>query len=182
MAELDHLWAGWKRAAFGTGNAADGRPLEEPARAAGTSLFESIEQSGLPDDKTYIVWRGERTFCILNVFPYTSGHCMVLPIRKIATLADLDEATYDELWRSVRMASAAIRTAFRPEGLNVGINEGSAGGGSEPDHLHVHVVPRWNADTNFMTAVAETRILPVSLYDTWKQLREAWPDSLPFPA
>ena len=86
MAELDHLWAGWKRAAFGTGNAADGRPLEEPARAAGTSLFESIEQSGLPDDKTYIVWRGERTFCILNVFPYTSGHCMVLPIRKIEHL------------------------------------------------------------------------------------------------
>ena len=99
-----------------------------------------------------------------------------------ARLADLDEATYDELWRSVRMASAAIRTAFRPEGLNVGINEGSAGGGSEPDHLHVHVVPRWNADTNFMTAVAETRILPVSLYYTWKQLREAWPDSVPFPA
>ncbi len=181
MADLDRLWAGWKLASFGTGNAADGQPLNEPARVAGRSLFESIEQSGLPDDQTYVVWRGERTFCVLNVFPYTSGHCMVLPRAKAAEIDALDAPTHDELWRTVRLASHAVKVAFRPQGLNIGINEGSAGGGSEPDHLHVHVVPRWDADTNFMTAVAETRVLPMTLRDTWSRLREAWPESLPFP-
>ncbi|MEZ5230813.1 MAG: hypothetical protein R2710_30315 [Acidimicrobiales bacterium] len=74
------------------------------------------------------------------------------------------------------------RFALAPApGLNIGVNEGEAGGGSEPDHLHVHVVPRWNADTNFMTAIAETRVLPMTLRDTWARLREAWPESLPFP-
>lgn len=182
MADLDRLWAGWKLATFGSGNGADGQPLLEPARRVGASLFETIEQSGLPDEQTYIVWRGERTFCVLNVFPYTSGHLMVLPLAKAAAIDELDRPTYDELWHTVRLASHALRVAFQPQGLNIGINEGAAGGGSEPDHLHVHVVPRWNADTNFMTAVAETRVLPMTLSDTWARLREAWPDSLPFPS
>jgi ATP adenylyltransferase len=180
QAGLDRIWAGWKLATFGSGVGADGRPHLDPPRPDGLSLFEALERSGLPDDRTYIVWRGERTFCIVNVFPYTSGHVMVLPRRKVATLDGLDAATFRDLWRTVLAASSAVKDAFRPEGLNVGLNEGTAGGGSEPDHLHVHVVPRWNADTNFMTSVAETRVLPMTLTDTWLRLREAWPESLPF--
>lgn len=177
---LEQIWAGWKMAAWGTPNGSDGLPHVNPARIEGKSLFEMLEGSGYPDAETYIVWRGERTFCILNVFPYTSGHVMVLPRRKVATLDDLDAATYHELWRAVAAASAALKAAFAPQGLNIGLNEGSAGGGSEPDHLHIHVVPRWDADTNFMTATANTRILPMTLADTWRRLREAWPESLPF--
>ncbi len=180
MAELDsvglqRLWAGWKLPAYARGVGADGRPHADLPPADGRSLFETIEQSHLPDEQTYIVWRGPRTFVILNVFPYTSGHVMVLPLIARPSLADLDDATHDELWRTVRTASSAVRTAFGPQGLNIGINEGAAGGGSEPDHLHVHVVPRWSADTNFMTAVAETRVLSQTLRDTWQQLRAIWP-------
>lgn len=169
------LWAGWKAAAWGTANAADGLAHADLDPVPGKSLFETIEQSGLPDDQTYVLWRGERTFAILNVFPYTTGHLMVLPTKACPHLDDLDDDTYDELWRSVRMASRAVKDAYRPQGLNIGVNEGAAGGGSEPDHLHVHVVPRWSADTNFMTAVFEVRVLPQTLADTWRQLQEAWP-------
>lgn len=175
---LVRLWAGWKRAAHGTPYGADGLPHANVRRLPGKSLFETIEQSGLPDDLTYVLWRGPRTFAILNVFPYTNGHLMVLPLQAGAHLDALDEETYDELWRTVRTACRAVKTALRPEGLNVGVNEGSAGGGSEPDHLHVHVVPRWSADTNFMTSIAEVRVLPQTLGDTWQQLRQAWPASV----
>ncbi len=177
---MGRLWAGWRLAVLGTPLGADGLPRADVPGARGLSLFEAIERSGLPDDQTYIVWRGERTFCVLNVYPYTSGHVMVLPRNKAASLEQLDEPTHTELWRAVLAASQAVKAAFAPQGLNIGINEGEAGGGSEPDHLHVHVVPRWNADTNFMTAVAETRVLPMTLGDAWARLREAWPESLPF--
>ncbi len=175
---MARLWAGWKYAAWGTANAADGLPHADLDRVQGKSLFETIEQSGLPDELTYILWRGPRTFVILNVFPYTSGHLMVLPLVACPHVDELDDETHDELWRTVRAASTAVKRAFRPQGLNIGVNEGAAGGGSEPDHLHVHVVPRWNADTNFMTAIAEVRVLPQSLADTWAQLRKAWPASV----
>ena len=89
---------------------------------------------------------------------------------------DLAEDEFFELWQLVRDASKAVRTAFRPQGMNIGINEGSAGGGSVPDHLHVHIVPRWEADTNFMTSIANARILPVALIDSWHHLRASWPD------
>jgi len=175
QAQLLRLWAGWKLPAYASGLASDGAPHAKPPKVSGHSLFETIEQSGIPDDQTYIVWRGERTFVILNVFPYTSGHLMVLPLHASVALDDLDDQTFDELWRTVRTASSVLRKSLRPQGLNIGINEGAAGGGSEPDHLHVHVVPRWSSDTNFMSAVAETRVLPQTLRDTWEQLSNAWP-------
>ncbi len=171
---MDHLRAGWKLAhwpRFGS----DGLPHADLPRAEGKSLFESIEQSGLSDEETYIVWRGDRTFAILNVFPYTSGHLMVLPLEASRSLLDLDDATHGELWESVRHAMIAVNGAFSPQGINVGVNEGTAGGGSEPDHLHVHVVPRWNADTNFMTSIGDARVLPMTLVDTWARLRDHWP-------
>lgn len=178
--EMDHaylmrLWAGWRLPAFGSGSGSDGLPHADLDRASGKSVFETIEQSGLPDDQTYVVWRGQRTFAILNVFPYSSGHLMVLPLVAAASIHDLDEDTHTELWQTVRLASRAVEAGFGPEGMNIGINEGTAGGGSVPEHLHVHVVPRWSADTNFMTSVADTRVLPETLVDTWHRLRMAWP-------
>ncbi len=172
---MDFLDSGW-RVANWPDKGGDGLPHANLPREEGKSLFESLEQSDLPDDQTYIVWRGERTFVILNVFPYTSGHVMVLPRVATPSLIDLDDDVHDELWRTVRTTMGVVKAAFRPQGMNVGINEGEAGGGSVPSHLHVHVVPRWNADTNFMTTTAEARVLPMSLRDTWQRLRDAWPD------
>jgi ATP adenylyltransferase len=171
---LDHLYAGW-RLGQPPGIGSDGRPHVDPDLAPGQTLFEAIETSGLPDTETYILERRDATFAILNVFPYTTGHLMVLPRRAVTAIDDLDTATYTELWELVRDAATAVRAAFAPQGLNIGLNEGTAGGGSYPDHLHVHVVPRWDADTNFMTTVAGARVLPMTLADTWSRLRRHWP-------
>jgi len=175
---VDHVWAGW-RFTGGAGNAADGRPNVQVDPDDGRTLFEALEQSDRGDEETYIVWRGDRCFAILNVFPYNPGHVMVLPKRAARSMEDLDAATFDELWRSVRSATIAVKRALSPHGVNVGINDGEAGGGSVPDHLHVHVVPRWRSDTNFVTTTANTRVLPVALADTWKMVTDAWPSSPP---
>lgn len=172
---MDHVWAGWRFTAS-KGNAADGRPNVQIDPDDDRTLFEALEQSERPDEETYIVWRGERCFAILNVFPYTPGHLMVLPKRAERSMEDLDEETFAELWRAVRSATVAVKAAFAPHGVNIGINDGEAGGGSVPDHLHVHVVPRWRSDTNFITTTANARVLPVALVDTWKRLRQTWPD------
>lgn len=100
---------------------------------------------------------------------------LVLPNRAVPDLEDLDPQESSELWSLTRDAVRAIRAAYRPDGVNVGMNLGAAAGAGVPDHLHVHCLPRWAADTNFMTALAETRVLPEPLEVTWAKLTEAWP-------
>lgn len=143
--------------------------------AGDESLFERILHSGLPDEETYVLWRGEHCFAILNAYPYGSGHLMVLPNRAVPQLDGLDAAESAELWAGVQDAVLAIRSAYRPDGVNVGMNLGAGAGAGVPDHLHVHCLPRWSADTNFMTAIAETRVLPEPLDVAWKKLTAAWP-------
>jgi ATP adenylyltransferase len=174
---MDRLFSGW-RLATPKGSSPDGEPYVFMGPEPGKTLFESIEQSELGDDQTYVLARRRSAFAVLNVYPYTSGHVMVLPRQAAPSILDLDDERYDDLWDLVRVATRAVRDAFVPDGMNIGINEGSAGGGSQPDHLHVHVVPRWNSDTNFMTSLAEVRILPMTLTDTWARLRAAWPEPL----
>jgi diadenosine tetraphosphate (Ap4A) HIT family hydrolase len=164
---MERLWAGWRSAyvaAAGNG-----------AVAGDGSIFSRILASGLPDEETHIVWRGERVFALLNAFPYTSGHLLVMPYREVPGLEDLDPDEAAALWAAVRDAVVAIKAAYQPHGVNVGLNLGEAAGAGIPGHLHVHVLPRWNADSNFMTSVAEVRVLPESLGDTWRRLRAAWP-------
>jgi diadenosine tetraphosphate (Ap4A) HIT family hydrolase len=168
---VEQLWAGWRIPYIEAG--ADARSLGLPRDL---TLFEGIERSGRPDEETYIVWRGETCFALLNAYPYTSGHLMVLPKRGEPDLAGLSATEAAELWDGVRRAVIAVRGAFRCHGVNVGLNLGAASGAGIPDHLHVHVVPRWSADTNFMTTVANTRVLPESLEDSWRRLCAAWPD------
>lgn len=165
---MDRLWAGW-RSAYIEEVAAD-------APADGRrSVFSAILDSGLPDDETHVVWRGERTFAILNRYPYVSGHLLVMPYREVARLEDLEADEHTELWSAVTDSVRAIKAAYRPDGINLGMNLGKAAGAGVPSHLHVHVMPRWSADSNFMTSVAETRVLPEPLDDTWRKLHDAWP-------
>ena len=163
---MDRLWAGWRSSYVAV--AGNGEP-------DGGSLFSRILASGLPDDETHVVWRGERIFAILNAYPYTCGHVLVMPYREVGELEDLTPDESAELWAAVRDAVVAIKTAYAPHGVNVGLNLGEAAGAGIPTHMHVHVLPRWNADSNFMTAVAEVRVLPEALGDTWHKLRAAWP-------
>lgn len=174
---MERLYSGW-RLATTPGTSPDGEPYEFMGPEPGLTLFETIEQSPLGDEKTYVLARKRSAFAVLNVYPYTSGHVMVLPRRAAPSILELDDEGFADLWELVRVASRAVQAAFRPDGMNIGINEGSAGGGSQPNHLHVHVVPRWSSDTNFMTTLAETRILPMTLSDTWARLRAAWPEPL----
>jgi ATP adenylyltransferase len=167
VTQLDRIWNGWRSQYVNDANT-------RPASVDG-SVFSQILASGLPDTETNIVHRGEFTFVLLNAFPYTSGHLMVLPYREVADLEALTDSEATELWATVTRAVQAVRAAYSPGGINVGINMGRAAGGSISEHLHVHVVPRWNGDGNFMTAVAEARTLPEPLSVSAGKLRAAWP-------
>ncbi len=169
---LARLWAGW-RTAYITRVSGDDAELRRDGD--GLSLFERILGSGLPDDETFVVRRGPLASVLLNAYPYGSGHLLVLPNRAVADLGDLTAEEAAALWAAVHDAVAAVRAAYAPDGVNVGLNLGSAAGAGVPDHLHVHVLPRWAADANFMTAVAEARVLPEPLAETYRKVTAAWP-------
>lgn len=168
MTPLERLWNGWRATyvqSLGSGEVPDG-----PG-----SIFTRILDSGLPDAETNVVHRGERCFAILNAFPYGTGHVLVLPYREVANLEDLDADETTELWATVTDTVRAVKAAYDPDGVNVGINLGRPAGGSISEHLHVHVLPRWTGDANFMTAIANTRTLPEPLAETAAKIRAAWP-------
>lgn len=169
MSRLDHLWSGWRLSYI---EAVTGDPTPVRPDESG-SLFERILR--LDDAEGYIVHRGVRCAALLNAYPYTNGHLLVVPNTAVADLDGLSPETHTELWEVVRSAVVALRDAYGAEGVNVGANLGAAAGAGVPDHLHVHVLPRWAGDTNFMTAVAETRVLPETLSSSWSRLRDAWP-------
>ncbi len=162
---LERIWSGWRASYVGDAP----RPT-----ADGRSVFAEVLDSGLDDDEVHIVHRGETCFVIANLFPYTSGHVLVVPYRQVADLDDLTPEETTDLWATVTDATRAIRVAYRPDGLNVGLNLGAPAGGSVPNHLHVHVVPRWTGDSNFMSAIAGAQTLPESLAETTDKLRRVW--------
>lgn len=175
---LDHLWATWRSAYVG--RLVDSRQLDSHSDSDAPerrSLFERILAAAAVDgdDAAGIVARGSTCFVLLNLFPYTSGHVMVLPNRAVADLEQLTGDEFAELWATVRDAVAALKAALRCDAVNVGLNLGAAAGGSQSDHLHVHCVPRWHGDANFISVVAETRVLPLSLDEVGARLRAAWP-------
>jgi ATP adenylyltransferase len=171
---LEHLWAGWRREYI--------VEATERERAGGLTHDESecvfcrLAESGPPSEENLVVWRGALTFVVMNAYPYASGHVLVLPLRHVGPMAELTAAESAELWSATQDAVAAIEGAFDPDGLNMGANLGRAAGAGLPGHLHLHVLPRWSGDTNFMTSVAETRVLPETLQLSWKRLTDAWPE------
>jgi ATP adenylyltransferase len=176
---LDHLWAGWRSSyvsSFEDGAAATGS--SGGAAAAGEAravcVFCGIVRSEQSDEVRHVLWTGKLTIALLNAYPYSPGHVMVLPVRHVSDLSELETEESAELSRGVHDAVAAVKAAYRPEGMNLGLNLGRAGGAGIPAHLHVHIVPRWIGDTNFMTSVAAVRVLPEALGDSWAKLRAAW--------
>ena len=168
MSAVEHLWNGWRSAYVGGSS---------PAPPGDGSVFTRLLNSGLTDEETYIVHRSRSCFALLNAFPYSTGHLLVVPYREVPDLTDLDVEEAIDLWSTVHEAVRALRASHQPVGLNVGINMGPVAGGSIAEHLHVHVVPRWLGDSNFMTAIANTRTLPEALIESAERVRNAWPSS-----
>jgi len=160
---LERLWAGWR------GEYVEGTHEE----VDGCVLCRVLESD---DKESYVLWRGRLAAVVLNAFPYTSGHLMVIPTRHVAEIEGLATEESAELWQALSRSVRALKAAYKPHGLNVGANVGKEGGAGVPGHLHLHVVPRWAGDTNFMTTVAEARVLPESLGRVWEKLTEAWPE------
>jgi ATP adenylyltransferase len=121
-----------------------------------------------------IVWREKRGFVILNRYPYTSGHLMVVPFSHRPSLDELDAATRSELMELTSQAITVLKEEYKPQGFNVGINIGGAAGAGIAEHIHIHIVPRWAGDTNFMSTLAQARVLPESLEDTYKRIQARW--------
>jgi ATP adenylyltransferase len=164
---LDRLWAGW-RATYIDGVATDAPPERDH-----DCLFERLARE--PQDVSLVLARNEHAFAVMNAYPYTSGHVMVAPLRHESTLAGLSRAEAAAVMELVQDANVAMLAAYTPDGINVGANIGRAAGAGVPGHVHVHVLPRWNGDTNFMTAIAEARVLPEPLTRSYEKLQATWP-------
>jgi ATP adenylyltransferase len=176
---LEHLWAGWRSSYVssfedaGVALGANGETIPAGATEP-VCVFCAIVGSTEPDEVRHVLWTGKFTVALLNAYPYSPGHVMVMPIRHVRELHELEPEESAELSHGVYDAVAAVKAAYRPEGMNLGVNLGRAAGAGIPAHLHVHIVPRWIGDTNFMTSVAGVRVLPEALNDSWSKLRAAW--------
>lgn len=136
------------------------------------SLFTRIGQSS-DDEANYVIARGRTCYALLNAYPYNGGHLMVVPYRQTADWNDLDDGELLELMQMVRRCQNALRTALKPHGFNIGVNLGKVAGAGIVEHLHVHIVPRWEGDVNFMPLLAGTTVVPEALRDTADKLRAA---------
>ncbi len=138
----------------------------------GCVFCNALRQQDGPEN--LIVTRGKLSFVILNLYPYTSGHLMILPLEHCPTLEDLSPETRSELMEQTACAMTVLRNVYNPQGFNVGINIGEAAGAGIIDHVHIHVIPRWAGDTNFLSTAGETRMIPESLEETYQRVQQAW--------
>ena len=157
---MDRLWTPWRYRYVST------------AAPDGACIF--CEKAASSDDRgNYIVLRAERNFAILNLYPYTSGHLMIVPYEHVATLGGAPQETLQEMMRLTARAEHALRGLYNPDGLNIGMNVGEAAGAGVAGHIHMHVLPRWSGDVSFMTTISETRVLPETLERTYERLKAA---------
>ena len=163
----DTLWAPWRIG------------YVKAEKSAGCVFCEKIAQED--DRANFILYRGETCFVILNIYPYNNGHLMVVPYAHVPSIEDLPAPALAELGLLTQRALRVLRTALRPTGFNIGINQGSPAGAGVADHVHQHVVPRWVGDTNFMPVVGDTRVLPQSLESSYDVLAPGFRDAHDHP-
>jgi ATP adenylyltransferase len=158
---MDYLWTPWRY-----------QYLVAPGKQDGCVFCRAAEETD--DRRTLVVHRAVHNFVILNRFPYTNGHLMIVPYEHVASLGNLDAATLAEMMLLAQAAEGHLRTLYRPDGLNFGVNLGASAGAGIAGHLHLHGLPRWMGDANFMTVIGETRILPEELDVSWQRLSDAF--------
>jgi ATP adenylyltransferase len=158
---MDHLWTPWRY-----------QFVQAPQPAAGCIFCDKPAERR--DDQNFILHRARLNFVILNLYPYTSGHLMIVPFSHVATLGEAGPETRAEMIELAARAELLLRAAYRPEGLNMGLNLGKCAGAGIAAHLHLHVLPRWPGDANFMSVVGETRVIPEDIPTTYSKLRQGW--------
>ncbi|HUI05292.1 MAG TPA: HIT domain-containing protein [Acidimicrobiales bacterium] len=168
---LEQLWAGWRHEYVVSASAAERRG------GADGCVFCRILASGPPSPDNGVVWQGRLSAVVLNAYPYASGHMLVMPLRHVRDLGELTPEESVDVWEASRQAVATLRAVYEPDGINMGANLGRAAGAGIPEHLHLHVLPRWSGDTNFMTAVSGVRVMPEPLVVGWERLHGAWPQA-----
>jgi len=139
-----------------------------------TGLFTHIAQSS-DDEANLIIVRDRTCFALLNSYPYVGGHLMVLPYKEVADFNGLTEDELADLWKLVRRCMNALTNLMKPDGFNVGVNVGQAAGAGVAEHLHIHVVPRWNGDTNFMPILADVKLVSEDMHEAWQKLHAIFP-------
>lgn len=158
---MDYLWTPWRY-----------QYLVASGKQEGCVFCNAARDTN--DRRSLVVHRAPRNFVILNRFPYTNGHLMIVPYQHVASLQELDAETVSEMMLLARDCEAHLRAIYHPDGLNFGLNLGASAGAGIAGHLHLHGLPRWMGDANFMTVIGETRVLPENLETTWERLREAF--------
>lgn len=156
--DMDHIWSPWRYKYIATADRPEG------------CVFCRIEQEH-KDVENFVVHSARLNFMLLNLFPYTSGHLMIVPYEHQASLAAIDQATTTEMIELAKRAQNALEAEYHPDGFNIGMNLGRSAGAGIADHLHLHVVPRWSGDANFVSVVGETRVLPEDLATTCEKLK-----------
>ena len=159
---MDRLWSPWRAKYIASGVDAQ----------SDTCVFCDIGNDKANDAANYVVFRGALNFVVLNLFPYITGHLLIVPYAHLGEFDSAPKDVTDEMMDLAKRSQTALRDVYKPAAYNVGMNLGAAAGAGIVDHIHVHVLPRWSGDTNFMTTVAATRVLPESLEDTYAKLRE----------
>jgi ATP adenylyltransferase len=155
---MEHIWSPWRYRYITTAD-------REPG-----CVFCRILQG--EDEKNFVVHRAKHNFVVLNLFPYTSGHLMIVPYEHIASLAEVSSEVTAEMMELAKQSQIAIETEYNPDGFNIGMNLGRSAGAGVADHLHLHVVPRWAGDANFVSIIGETRVLPEELSTTFEKLKK----------
>ncbi|MEN3037866.1 MAG: HIT domain-containing protein [Candidatus Kryptonium sp.] len=162
---MDRLWAPWRAKYIESFSAENNESKKE-------CLFcEKIKQND--DEKNLILYRGKYCYIIMNLFPYNSGHIMVVPYKHTPNFSDLEDEEMLEVMKIIKKGISALELALKPHGFNVGANLGRVSGAGIADHIHFHIVPRWNGDTNFMPVISETKIISELITDTYKKLKDA---------
>jgi ATP adenylyltransferase len=159
---LERLWSPWRSKYL----ASTGGSLSKDI-----CIFCEMKADPANDARNFVVYRGDRAFIVLNLYPYISGHVMVVPYEHVGELDAVTKEVTDEMMDLTKRSQTALRQIYRPDGFNIGMNLGVAAGAGIADHIHIHVMPRWAGDTNFMTSVGDTRVLPEDLSVTYEKLR-----------
>ncbi len=158
---MEHLWSPWRMAY-----------IKSNKKESGCVFCDAPLHPDSPEN--LILFRSALTYVILNRFPYTSGHLMIIPYLHTANLDDMGAAARAEIMELANLSVSVLQKIYQPQGFNVGFNFGDAGGAGIASHVHLHVVPRWNGDTNFMSTLSMTRVLPEALEDSYQRLKAAW--------